>query len=71
MLIEFLRQGAWAMKQVVQTGLFLSEKDAVLPNTAWQGEPSLLETLDLSNLSFMPIYVKMKENNLYDCICLV
>ena len=30
MLIEFLCRGAWAMKHLAQTGLFLSEKDLVL-----------------------------------------
>ena len=35
MLIEILCQRSWAMKQLVQTGLFLSEKDSVMPNPAW------------------------------------
>ena len=30
MLIEFLCHGAWAMKHLAPTGLFLSEKDLVL-----------------------------------------
>ena len=36
MLIEFLRHGAWDMKQLFQAGLSLSaEKDAMLPSPEW------------------------------------
>ena len=38
MLNELVRRGAWVKKQPVQTTLFLSVKDAVLPNPVWQGE---------------------------------
>ena len=36
--MEFLCLGAWAMKQLGPTGLFMSEKDALLPNPAWWEE---------------------------------
>ena len=56
MLIEFLCHGVLAMKQLVQTSLFLSEKDAAkitLPN--------------LSNCKFFPNYTIQQSPNFRYC----
>ena len=61
MVIEFLCHGAGAMIQLIQTGLFLSEEDAVFPTSSYpmvgdncisSTQLLLLETLSLAAQKF-------------------